>query len=115
MRQDHGGRLLALRAIMDGRGVEVAVLTSAGAIAWYAGGDAAALVVTAGRRVAVVRCGSGLWPAVARIAGTARAIGYEGGGLTAPDMVPLNAALIPRRTVDISADVLRQIGGAVGG
>ncbi|WP_134726438.1 hypothetical protein [Paracoccus luteus] len=115
MGQGDGGRLLALRAIMDGRGVDVAVLTSAAAIAWHGGGDGAALVVTAGCRVAVDRGGDGLWPAVARIAGTGRVVGYEGGGMTAPGRAALDAALMPRRAVDISADVLRGIGGSLAG
>ena len=133
--KEYDARLMGLRAIMDGRGVDAVVLTSMHNIAWYSGflycsfGRPYALVVTARDSVTVSagidagqpwRRGHGdnitytdwartnFWTTVAGIAGKGRAIGYEGDHLTLQQKARLDEALAPREAIDIAADTMRQ-------
>ncbi|HRO15984.1 MAG TPA: aminopeptidase P family protein [Paracoccus sp. (in: a-proteobacteria)] len=133
--EEYDARLMGLRAIMDGRGVDAVVLTSMHNIAYYSGflycsfGRPYALVVTARDSVTVSagidagqpwRRGHGdnitytdwartnFWTTVAGIAGKGRVIGYEGDHLTLQQKVRLDEALSPRETIDIAADTMRQ-------
>lgn len=115
-------RLLALRAVMDGRGLDAAILSSARSLAWCEGEVAMdcrpLLVVTAGR-AQLVRVGvpGGEWPAAlpvswisaARLLPRGCALGYEADALDegALDMIEKLAA--PRRMLSISRDIARQI------
>lgn len=108
-------RCLALRAIMDGRGVEAAVLSSPRSLAHYGGdapgtGTGALLVVTA-REALWVAADAGdwtkTWAEAARLLPEGCALGHEGGA--ADGLAALAQALKPRRILCIGAEVARQI------
>ena len=106
-------RCLALRAIMDGRGVEAAVLSSPRSLAHYGGdapGTGALLVVTA-REALWVAADAGdrtkTWAEAARLLPEGCALGHEGGA--ADRLEALAQVLKPRRILCIGAEVARQI------
>lgn len=128
-------RLMGLRAIMDGRGVDAVVLTSMHNIAYYSGflycsfGRPYALVVTATGSTTVSagidagqpwrRCHgdnitytdwsrNNFWETVAQIAGRGRNLGYEGDHLTLQQKARLDETLTPSSSVCIAADTMRQ-------
>ena len=132
---EYATRLKGLRAIMDGRGVDAVVLTSMHNIAYYSGflycsfGRPYALVVTA-RDATTVSAGidagqpwrrgawdnitytdwarTNFWTTVAGLAGTGKAVGFEGDHLTLQQKARLDEALSPSQTVCIAADTMRQ-------
>ena len=108
-------RCLALRAIMDGRGVEAAVLSSPRSLAHYGGdapgtGTGALLVVTA-REAQWVAAHAGdwtkTWAEAARLLPEGCALGHEGGA--ADGLAALAQVLKPRQILCIGAEVARQI------
>lgn len=108
-------RCLALRAIMDGRGVEAAVLSSPRSLAHYGGdapgtGTGALLVVTAREALWVaahVGDWTKTWAEAARLLPEGCALGHESGA--ADGLAALAQALKPRRILCIGAEVARQI------
>ncbi|PPB82330.1 creatinase [Albidovulum inexpectatum] len=133
--EEYENRLGGLRAIMDAQGVEAAVLTSMHNVAYYSGflycafGRPYALVVTATQAVTIAAgidagqpwrrsYGDALtytdwkrdnfWRAVAHVAGTGRAIGFEADHLTLAQSERLESFLSPSRKVDLSGPTMRQ-------
>ena len=108
-------RCLALRAIMDGRGVEAAVLSSPRSLAHYGGGapgtGTGALLVVTAREALRVAADAGdwtkTWTEAARLLPEGCALGHEGGA--ADGLAALAQALKPRRMLCIGAEVARQI------
>lgn len=108
-------RCLALRAIMDGRGVEAAVLSSPRSLAHY-GGDApgtgtGALMVVTAREALWVAAHAGnwtkTWAEAAQLLPEGCALGHESGA--ADGLAALAQVLKPRRMLCIGAEVARQI------
>lgn len=113
-------RRMALRAIMDGRGVDAVVLSSPLSLAHYGGvrregGGPHLLVVTARDAVLVGPGDPGAafdpWTEAAALLPSTCALGHEddaadGGGLSA-----LTRVARPRGTLSLSADLARQIAG----
>ena len=133
--EEYEARLAGLRTAMAEHGVEVAVLTSMQAIAYYSGflycsfGRPYGLVVTGTEAVTISagidagqpwrRChGDNLvytdwqrdnfWRAVAQVAGTGRAVGFEADHLTVERRGALEAMLAPSGLTDLSAASMRQ-------
>jgi len=133
--EEYDSRLMGLRAAMDAAGAEVVVLTSMQNVAYYSGflycsfGRPYALVVTASDAVTISagidagqpwrRChGDNLtytdwardnfWRAVASVAGTGRAVGYEGDHLTLMQAEKLKAFLTPSQIIDIAPATMQQ-------
>ena len=108
-------RCLALRAIMDGRGVEAAVLSSPRSLAHYGGGvpgtGTGALLVVTAREALWVAADAGdrtkTWAEAARLLPEGCALGHEGGA--ADGLAALAQVLKPRRMLCIGAEVARQI------
>lgn len=105
------GRQLALRAIMDGRGLDAVMLSSLPSLAHYGGvgeGDAPCLLVVTAREARLAGPGhpSGIWAAA--LLPDNCALGHE-------DDVPADALAAvqrlrrPRRLLSISTDIARQI------
>ncbi|MCO8146541.1 aminopeptidase P family protein [Rhodovulum tesquicola] len=132
---EYDTRLMGLRSAMDATGAEVAVLTSMQNIAYYSGflycsfGRPYGLVVTASDAVTISagidagqpwrRCATdnltytdwardNFWRAVAHVAGTGRAVGYEGDHLTLGQKGRLDAVLSPRESVDLAPATMQQ-------
>ena len=132
---EYDARLTLLRAAMNEAGIEAALFTSMHNIAYYSGflycafGRPYGLVVTASDSVTISagidggqpwrRChGDNLtytdwardnfWRAVAHVAGTGRAIGYEGDHLTLAQSQKLDEFLSPRARIDIAPAAMRQ-------
>ena len=128
-------RLMGLRAIMDGHGLEAVVLTSMHNVAYYSGflycsfGRPYGLVVTASQAVVISagidagqpwrRCaceaitytdwqGDNFWRAVAHVSGEGRVLGIEGDHLTLAQQHKLEAFLSPKASVDIAGLTMRQ-------
>ncbi|GAA0310977.1 M24 family metallopeptidase [Rhodovulum strictum] len=133
--EEYDTRLMGLRSAMDATGAEVVVLTSMQNIAYYSGflycsfGRPYGLVVTASDAVTISagidagqpwrRCATdnltytdwardNFWRAVAHVAGTGRAVGYEGDHLTLMQKAKLDAFLSPRETLDIAPATMQQ-------
>ncbi len=133
--EEYDARLMGLRSIMDAAGVEVALLTSMHAVAYYSGflycsfGRPYGLVVTASDAVTVSagidagqpwrRChGDNLtysdwkrdnyWRAVRHLAGEGRRIGIEGDHLTLAAREKLDHFLKPAHVRDIAPQTMRQ-------
>lgn len=107
-------RCLALRAIMDGRGVEAAVLSSPRSLAHYGGsapgtGTGALLVVTAREAQWAADAGdwTKTWAEAAQLLPEGCALGHESGA--ADGLAALAQVLKPRRMLCIGAEVARQI------
>jgi creatinase len=128
-------RFAGLRAIMAEAGLDACVLTSMHNVAYYSGflycsfGRFYALVVTAADSVVIGagidagqpwrRChGEALtytdwrrdnfWRAVESVAGSGKAVGFEGDHLTVAQTEKLDAFLAPARRVDIAPATMRQ-------
>jgi len=128
-------RLMGLRAIMDGHGLEAVVLTSMHNVAYYSGflycsfGRPYGVVVTASQAVVISagidagqpwrRCAceaitytdwqrDNFWRAVAHVAGTGRVLGIEGDHLTLAQQDKMEAFLSPKASVDIAGLTMRQ-------
>ncbi|WP_299361397.1 hypothetical protein [uncultured Paracoccus sp.] len=107
-RDNDRARQMAIRAIIDGRGAELAVLTSSDSICWLTGRRAddasgmVAVIVTASRCVPVTD-----WAQIARGAGQGRPVAVETGALGADGLAAIRAALAPARIVCIAADTAR--------
>lgn len=105
---DDRARQMAIRAITDGRGAELAVLTSADSIGCLTGArpEAAsgivAVMVTASGCVALTD-----WAGLAPGARQGRAVAVETGALGADGLAAIRAALAPARIVCIAADTAR--------
>jgi len=133
--EEYDTRLMGLRAAMDAAGAEVAVLTSMQNIAYYSGflycsfGRPYALVVTASESVTISagidagqpwrRCHGdnitytdwardNFWRAIRSVAGTGRAIGYEGDHLTLEQAAKLEHVLAPAAKIDIAPATMQQ-------
>jgi len=133
--EEYDSRLMGLRAAMDAAGAEVVVLTSMQNVAYYSGflycsfGRPYALVVTASDAVTISagidagqpwrRCHGdnitytdwardNFWRAVASVAGTGRAVGYEGDHLTLMQAEKLKAFLTPSQIIDIAPATMQQ-------
>ena len=133
--EEYDTRLMGLRSAMDATGAEVVVLTSMQNVAYYSGflycsfGRPYALVVTASDAVTISagidagqpwrRCHGdnitytdwardNFWRAVASVAGTGRAVGYEGDHLTLAQAEKLKAFLSPAQTIDIAPATMQQ-------
>ncbi|MBB1491099.1 MULTISPECIES: hypothetical protein [unclassified Paracoccus (in: a-proteobacteria)] len=107
------GRQLALRAIMDGRGLDAVILSSLPSLAHYGGlgsGDASCLLVVTAREARLAWPGHppGIWAEATALLPDNCALGHE-------DDVPADALAAvqrlrrPRRLISISADIARQI------
>jgi creatinase len=133
--QEYDARLTDLRVIMLDAGVDVAVLTSMHAIAYYSGflycsfGRPYALVVTPSDAVTISagidagqpwrRCHTdnitysdwtrdNYWRAVAHVAGRGAAVGFEADHLTSAQCDKLKTFLTPTRITDIAPATMRQ-------
>lgn len=110
-------RRLALRAIMDGRGVEAVILSSPRSLAHYGGmadADGALLVVTAREaRFVQVQAGNarGAWSLAAALLPWGCALGHEAAAADERGLAALVQVVRPRRVLCIAADVARQIEG----
>lgn len=105
-------RHLALRAIMDGRGVDAVILSSPSSLAHYGGMVAVPprlLVVTA-REAQPVGPGGDIWAEAAALLPPGCALGHEDDAPQAA-LRKLGDLLGPRRMLSISADLARQIAG----
>lgn len=111
-------RRLALRAIMDGRGLDAVILSSPRSLAHYGGiggiggdgGGRRLLVVTAREALPVGPAeGPGLWAEAAALLPPGCALGHEG---QIPDDALREIARLarPRGMLSISAEVSRQMG-----
>ena len=132
---EYDARLMGLRAAMDAAGAEVAVLTSMQNVAYYSGflycsfGRSYGLVVTASEAVTISagidagqpwrrsHCDNitytdwtrdNFWRAVAHVAGTGRAVAYEGDHLTLVQAEKLRSFLAPRARIDIAPATMQQ-------
>jgi creatinase len=132
---EYAARLAGLRAILAAEGLDAAVLTSMHNVAYYSGflycsfGRPYAVVVTATDAVTISAgidhgqpwrrsatdnlvytdwTRDNFWRAVAQVAGTGRAIGFEGDHLTLQGLGKLDAFLTPTRRVDIAPATMRQ-------
>ncbi|NOX72560.1 MAG: M24 family metallopeptidase, partial [Alphaproteobacteria bacterium] len=133
--QEYDARLTDLRVIMLDAGVDVAVLTSMHAIAYYSGflycsfGRPYALVVTPSDAVTISagidagqpwrRCHTdnitysdwtrdNYWRAVAHVAGQGAAVGFEADHLTSAQCDKLKRFLAPAQITDIAPATMRQ-------
>jgi len=133
--EEYEARLAGLRAIMARLGLEACVLTSMHNIAYYSGflycafGRPYGLVVTMETSVTISagidagqpwrRCHGdnitytdwsrdNFWRAVAHVAGSGRAVGYEGDHLTLEGMAALTAHLDPAETRAVHGETMRQ-------
>lgn len=100
-------RLLALRAIMDGRGVEGVILSSPRSLAHYGGpgmGKGGLLVVTARAAVAARS-----WAEAAALLPPGCALGHDG-QIPEDALGEIERLARPRGVLSISADVARQTG-----
>lgn len=110
------GRQLALRAIMDGRGLDTVILSSQPSLAHYGGigeGDAPCLLVVTAREARLVRPGhpAGTWAEATALLPDNCALGHEDD--VPPDALErLRRTRRPRRLISISADIARQIAEA---
>ncbi|ARE38633.1 Creatinase [Rhodovulum sp. P5] len=132
---EYDTRLMGLRTAMDAAGADVVVLTSMQNVAYYSGflycsfGRPYALVVTASEAVTISagidagqpwrRCHTdnltytdwqrdNFWRAVAHVAGTGRAVGYEGDHLTLAQKERLDGFLAPHSSLDIAPATMQQ-------
>lgn len=109
-------RCLALRAIMDGRGLEAVILSTPRSLAHYGGVRAGQepgglLVVTAREALRVPASAEELetWERAAHLLPRGCALGHEGG--MAEGLSLLARRLAPRRMLCIGAEVARQVAG----
>jgi|GEM_PF-5780058 len=107
-------RQMALRAIMDGRGVDAVILSSPRSLAHYGGvegghGRSRLLVVTA-REALLVGPDEvpGIWAAAAALLPPGCALGHDGGA-SAEALRRVERVARPRRMLSLSAEVARQI------
>ena len=123
-------RQMALRAIMDGRGVDSVILSAPASLAHYGGlapggllvahygglAPGGLLVVTAQAAQPVAgRAGEGgpprpFWPGAAGLLRQGCRLGYEGDWIDADALALLVARLAPAGLLDIGPEVERQIG-----
>lgn len=110
-------RQMALRAIMDGRGVDSVILSASASLAHYGGlAPGGLLVVTAQAAQPVAgRAGEGgaprpFWPGAAELLRQGCRLGYEGDWIDADALALLVARLAPAGLLDIGPEVARQIG-----
>lgn len=107
-------RQMALRAIMDGRGVDAVILSSPRSLAHYGGIEAGErqprlLVVTARAALPVGPEGAtDIWAAAAALLPPGCALGHEGDASAEALRMVAHVAQ-PRRLLSISAEVARQI------
>ena len=109
-------RRLALRAIMDGRGVEAVVLSSAPALAHYGGPEPGGLLLVTAREARPVHGETDVspWAMAAKLLPAGCALGHEEGGheegmSEGEGLAGLARRVRPRLIVDLSADLARQI------
>lgn len=106
-------RQMALRAIMDGRGLDSVILCQQAHVAHYADPDCpgALVVVTAGA-ARLIKAIPGdpfaAWGEAAALLRQGCALGHDGPGKVVLDR--LEQVLAPERVLDISAELRRQIG-----
>lgn len=112
-------RQMALRAIMDGRGVDSVILSAPASVAHYGKlAQGALLVVTAQAAQPVPGIageGAGdqprpFWPGAADLLPRGCRLGYEGDWIDADALALLVARLAPAGLLDIGPEVERQIG-----
>lgn len=96
-------RLRAVRAIMDGRGVQAAVVSDPVTLAWFGASGGAILLVLAGEAVLVPQGAAG-WDEVARRVGRSR-VGADAESRTwlRGDVVPLDRDLARLRSGRVTA------------
>lgn len=102
-------RRLALRAIMDGRGVDALILSRPRSLAHY-GGHAApgrALLVVTAREALLLQAGE--WERAAELLPRGCALGHE--NAPAEELAVLVRTLGPRRVLDLAGEIARQVGG----
>ena len=132
---EYDTRLMGLRAIMDGNGIEAVVLTSMHNVAYYSGflycsfGRPYGLVVTASDAVVISagidagqpwrRCAcdgitytdwqrDNFWRAVVHVAGAGCVVGVEGDHLTMMQQGKLVEFMQPKAQIDIAGHTMRQ-------
>lgn len=110
-------RQMALRAIMDGRGVDSVILSAPASLAHYGGLARGALLVVTAQAAQPVARRTGedgppgpFWPGAAALLRRGCRLGYEGGWIDADALALLVARLAPAGLLDIGPEVARQIG-----
>ncbi|HHW35069.1 MAG TPA: hypothetical protein GXX24_13170 [Paracoccus solventivorans] len=110
-------RQMALRAIMDGRGVDSVILSAPASLAHYGGMAPGGLLVVTAQAAQPVPgiAGEGgpprpFWPGAAELLRRGCRLGYEGGWIDADALALLVARLAPAGLLDIGPEVERQIG-----
>lgn len=109
-------RQMALRAIMDGRGVDSVILTAPASLAHYGGLAPGGLLVVTAQAAQPVAGGVGagsprpFWPGAAELLRQGCRLGYEGDWIDADALALLVARLAPAGLLDIGPEVARQIG-----
>ena len=110
-------RQMALRAIMDGRGVDSVILTAPASLAHYGVLAPGGLLVVTAQAGQPVAGGAGaespprpFWPGVAELLRRGCRLGYEGDWIDADALALLVARLAPAGLLDIGPEVARQIG-----
>lgn len=109
-------RQLALRAIMDGRGVDSVILSAPASIAHYGAGPGpvGGLLIVTACNAHLLAAGPGteadaLWMRAAGLLRRGCALGYEGRDLDPRAVARLKTLLTPARLLDIGPQIARQI------
>lgn len=109
-------RQMALRAIMDGRGVDSVILSAPASIAHYGGqaGPNAGLLIVTARNAHLLGTGAGTdadaqWVRAAGLLRRGCALGYEGRFLDPRAVARFKTLLAPARVLDIGPQIARQI------
>lgn len=112
-------RQMALRAIMDGRGLDSVILSAPASIAHYGGdpGQNANLLIVTARNAHPLGTGAGtdadaLWMRAAGLLKHGCALGYEGSFLDPRALARFTTLLTPARLLDIGPEIARQIAAA---
>ena len=102
-------RRLALRAIMDGRGVDAVILSRPRSLAHYGGlaAPGGALLVVTAREALLLQTGG--WERAAALLPNGCALGHE--NAAAEELAVLVQALGPRRVLCLAAEIARQVEG----